>query len=389
MYSYNRGEMQIVYAREPFPTTVEGSIFLAGPTPRSPSVKSWRSEALDLLKQLGFTGHVFVPEPRDGKWSGDYDSQIEWEEKGLQRADCIAFWIPREMRTMPGLTTNDEWGTWKDSGKVLFGAPPDADSVRYQRVHAEKLSVPSFRDLEETLRAAVVRVSPGALRENGEVEVPLHIWRLPSFQAWYRSQCVAGNHLEGARALFTFRVGPGRTHTFLWVLHVNVFVAAEGRNKLNEVVLGRPDTSSVVLWHRGDQQEETEFLLVREFRSPARTSDGMVHELPGGSSSSNKLPEETAVEEVSEETGLTISPSRFAYHGVRQQVGTLSSFSTHLFSVELNSDEMKDVRANLDKVRGVVESSERTFVEVRTIGSLLRKYDTDWSTLGMVLSVLR
>ena len=42
---------------------IEGkkSIFLAGPTPRGENVISWRTEACQLLENLGFDGVVYVP----------------------------------------------------------------------------------------------------------------------------------------------------------------------------------------------------------------------------------------------------------------------------------------------------------------------------------------
>ncbi len=56
--------MEVVYARQPLPERVEASLFLAGPTPRSPATPSWRPEALRLLRELGFRGYVFAPEDR-------------------------------------------------------------------------------------------------------------------------------------------------------------------------------------------------------------------------------------------------------------------------------------------------------------------------------------
>ena len=38
------------------------SIFLAGPTPRSNDIKSWREEAIKILEQLEFEGIVYIPE---------------------------------------------------------------------------------------------------------------------------------------------------------------------------------------------------------------------------------------------------------------------------------------------------------------------------------------
>jgi hypothetical protein len=146
--------MLLVHAREPIPQ-IAPSIFLAGPTPRSQAVKSWRGEATQLLGQHGFDGMVLIPEPADGMWHEDYDAQIEWETEGLDKATCILFWIPRDMVTLPGLTTNDEWGYWKTSGKVVLGFPPHAVKVRYQEYYAKKHGIPCHLTLDGTVASAI------------------------------------------------------------------------------------------------------------------------------------------------------------------------------------------------------------------------------------------
>jgi 8-oxo-dGTP pyrophosphatase MutT (NUDIX family) len=382
--------MQVIYAQEPFPTTVRASIFLAGPTPRDKANPSWRPEALRLLEGEGFDGHVFVPEPRGGIWKGDYIGQVGWEEEGLNRADSVVFWIPRDMATMPGLTTNDEWGTWKDSGKAVFGAPEGAAHVRYQAHYAAKLGVPSFKTLPETLKAAMVMVGTGAERSGGACTVPLHIWKLESFQSWYKAQTSAGNRLDGLRVGWTFRVGLHRSITFLWVAHVDVFVASENRNKKNEFVIGRTDIATVVLWHRAPTLQDTEIALVKEFRSPARTPDAFIHELPGGSSKSTKPAIQTAIEEVSEEIGILLTPNRLKELGTRQLAGTLSSFSGTLFSAELTSPELTRLKmdAAAGVTRGVASDTEKTYVEVVKVGDLLKNSMADWSTIGMIFAAL-
>lgn len=147
--------MRARYAYEPIGGG--GSIFLAGPTPRGQSVPSWRPEALAVLGELGFGGEVYVPEPRDGRWTDDYAEQIDWEWAGLAAASCIVFWIPRDMASLPGLTTNVEWGMWAGSGKCVLGAPDQAEHVRYIRYMASRFGVPVFGDLRETLECAVKR----------------------------------------------------------------------------------------------------------------------------------------------------------------------------------------------------------------------------------------
>jgi hypothetical protein len=146
--------MQIVYAMQPIP---KGRIlFLAGPTPRSgTSAKSWRPAALDTIREIGFDGAVLVPEDENGVFHGDYCGQVDWETQGLIKANCIMFWVPRALPDMPGLTTNDEFGYWKASGKVVWGSPPDAVKVTYQRDYCGQHQIPCFLTMSSTCRAAV------------------------------------------------------------------------------------------------------------------------------------------------------------------------------------------------------------------------------------------
>jgi len=388
--NFHKGkQMQIIYAHESPPASFTKSIFLAGPTPRSQEVTSWRPEALHLLKEAGYDGVVFVPETADGKWRGNYVGQVKWEENCLHMSDCILFWVPRQMETMPALTTNDEWGTWKNSGKVVFGAPEEAVHVRYQRYYAEKLLVPHATTLKKTIQAALEMIGEGALRTNGEREVPLYIWQTTSFQQWYGAQRSAGNELRGARVEWTFRVGPQRKFVFFWALHVNVYIASEDREKTNEVVIARPDIATIVMYCRRETLDDTDIVLIREFRSPAATSDGFVWEIPGGSSfKPTGDPLALAADECREETGLTIEPSRMRHHKSRQLVATLSAHKAHLFSVEITDHELEWLRAQKGIAHGVLEDTERTYVELMKLGDIRQEVKVDWSMLGMILSVL-
>lgn len=109
------------------------SIFLAGPTPRKQEVPSWRPYAVEILEKLDFQGTVLIPE-REGGWAKtNYEDQAEWELAGLALCSKILFWVPREMVTMPALTTNVEFGYWlaKSPERVLYGRPDDAPSTKY------------------------------------------------------------------------------------------------------------------------------------------------------------------------------------------------------------------------------------------------------------------
>lgn len=381
--------MQVVHAHESAPEVLRGSIFLAGPTPRDAATPSWRPEALRLLAAAGFDGVVFVPEPRDGAWARDYHGQIAWEEAHLHMADVVLFWLPRELGRMPGLTTNDEWGVHKDSGKVVFGAPPGAEKVRYQQYYAERLRVPGGDSLEATIAAALAMVGEGAERRGGERCVPLHVWRTASFQAWYAALRAAGHRLDGARLEWLCRSGPGRRWLFMWALRVNVHIPGEARNKTSEVVIGRPDVAAVVMLRRDPDPLATQVVLVREFRSAARNARGMVLELPSGSSFDDSLPPlQVAAEEVHEETGLRVDAARLRAVGSRQVAATLLGHHAQLYTLELRDEELAWLVAHEGEQRGA-GGSERTYVEVRRLDELLASDELDWSTLGMILAVVR
>lgn len=152
--------MQVIWANQSTsPSIANQSIFLAGPTPRSADVRSWRPDAIALLRELGFTGVVFIPEDETGKWQHSYVEQVEWEEQALTAADVIVFWIPRQLETMPGFSTNVEWGTWHRSGKVVLGAPKDAPKMGYLRYYANKYDVPTADTLHDTLQNALDMIS--------------------------------------------------------------------------------------------------------------------------------------------------------------------------------------------------------------------------------------
>jgi 8-oxo-dGTP pyrophosphatase MutT (NUDIX family) len=388
------GSMTVVYAMETPPEQYEKSIFLAGPTPRSNEIISWRRKALSILQDWGYNGVVFVPEDRPDEYGvtafhGNYDGQVQWENTYLNMADCILFWIPRTMTGLPGLTTNDEWGYWKNSGKVILGIPDEAERCKYQAYWADELNVPLANTLTGTVRIAMDFVSDGALRSEGEREVPLYIWQTSSFQQWYAAHRGVGNRLCHAKVEWTFRVGPNREHMFLWAMHVDIYIAKEQRHKDNEFVIARPDISTIIAYRRGRSLDMTNVVLVREFRSPASNPTAFVWEAPGGSSfKPDMTPEVMASEEFHEETGLSLEADRFVFHEARQLASTLSAHQSHVFSVELTAEEIKALRASKDIAQGVDGDGERTFVEVQTLAEIRSRNYVDWSMLGMIMQVL-
>jgi 8-oxo-dGTP pyrophosphatase MutT (NUDIX family) len=248
---------------------------------------------------------------------------------------------------------------------------------------ATKLKVANYSTLDTTLEDAVKSIGEGSLRVGGEAQVPLLVWKHPTFQRWYKSQTSAGNRLDSARVLWTFRVGQQLDKVFFWCLHVNVWIASEQRSKTNEFVLSRTDLSYCVAY-RGDQ-----VVLVREFRSPVRNEAGFVYELAGGSSHNpNEDPLRVISHEVEEETGLSVDSDRFIQHETRQLVATLGAHVANLFSVELTQEELDQLKSDAGTVHGVFEDTEQTYVEIWSLKDILARQLVDWTTLGMILSVV-
>ena len=216
----------------------------------------------------------------------------------------------------------------------------------------------------------------------GEHQVPAEVWKAPHFQSWLQAQKGAGNRLDGYKSVFRFPEG-GRP--FFWAGHVNVYVASEDRNKVNEVVISRPDIMHIVLLYKHPgADDKVQAIMVREFRSPAATANGFILETPGGSSLKGEDPLAIASEELVEETGVRISPDRLVPIGTRQLMGTMSTHKAHVYAAQLNEDDMALVTEQLGKVHGNEGDSERTFVEIHDVAGLLSEEATDWSTLGMI-----
>jgi hypothetical protein len=158
--------LTLVYANDPLPEVP--SVFLAGPTPRSDDVPSWRPDAVgQLAAQWSGPGQlaVLIPEPPSGENWPYFDAQAEWETVARQAATAILFWIPRDLRTLPGFTTNVEFGLDVTTGRAVLGCPPDCPNPernRYLIWLAHRHGVPVTETLSATVASALALVAKSA-----------------------------------------------------------------------------------------------------------------------------------------------------------------------------------------------------------------------------------
>lgn len=380
--------MHIVFSNQELPSYISKSIFLAGPSIRDYTQKDWRHDALAILEQMNYTGTVFVPIPdvvfygQSPLKTGDYNTQISWEQSARSMADIIVFWIPRNIKNgMYGLTTNFELGEDLKTGKVVYGRPDHADKTRYLDM---VVGGPVFNDLSLLLNHAVSFLKDYE-RTGVEATIPSNVWSSKHFQTWYRLLKDAGNTLESFNVVSVYPESPGPL--FFFMAKVSVYVASEDRHKSNEVILGRPDISSVIPYYV-DEYGEKHILLVKEFRSPAVNNKGYVYEFPGGSAGSHECisAKKNACKELEEEAGLCISEERIEYVGVRQLASTFSIHQSHLYKVRMTSEEyllMKEYSES-QKVFEDDWGCERTFcvlINQKDIMSL----PVDYTTLGMLM----
>jgi hypothetical protein len=131
-------------------------------------VPSWRPTAIaELAAQWNAPEPlaVFIPESPGGLRAEHYDDQVDWETDARAAATAILFWIPRDVRTLPGFTTNVEFGLDVPTGKVVLGCPPDCPNPERNRylIHvAHRYGAPVCTTLPTTVSAALAIVATRA-----------------------------------------------------------------------------------------------------------------------------------------------------------------------------------------------------------------------------------
>ena len=380
------GEVITVYPGQEPPQAWDACVLIGSGQGTSVPAAPWQHEVITLLRDH-WTGDgrlvAFVAEPGGRERTDTGDELADWYGRAFDVADFAMFWWPDDVdpRLIPA-----NLAACRDNQRVVLGAPPDAPHHRYLLKYGADRAVITATTLAGIVGAALGAIGTGARRKAGEREVPLPVWRTESFQHWYSAQLSAGNTLLGARQVWTFGSGTDGRLPWYWALHVRIHVRAENRVKANEVVISRPDISAVVLYQPGASVDDATIVLVREFRSPASTPDGLVHELPGGSGAAGLDALAHAVRETTEETGLAIDSRRMRAHGSRQLAGTMSAHHAHLFSAEITGAELARLRATQSTPHGI--DDEQTWTEITTFAEIRRDRLVDWATLGMIAEAL-
>lgn len=389
--------MKIIYTQEAIPNQINKSIFLAGPSLRpNQSGISWRINALEILELLGYDGVVFVPEFRDGIFDDNFnwEHQVKWETKCLQIADNILFHINRNLSTeLYGLTTNDEWGYWKDSGKCVLSIVPNADKTEYQEWWAKQLKVPTYYDLYHSILHIINEQNEYEcdVRKDGERNIPLEIWSSNQFKSWYNDLKSNGNWISDSKVLKIHRM-PSNNKMFAYSLWLNIYIANEDRYKNNEFVFTRNDISSCVLYYPSESDDilDTKIVLVSEFRTPVSNKAGKVYEIPGGSSfKPNSDPFETIVDEISEECGFDANKDKIKEVNTRQIYSTLLTHKVHLYKYELDLVEYNKIKSNEGQIFGNIQDTERTMVHVKTLREILEQSIVDYSNIGQIFEAIK
>lgn len=75
----------------------------------------WASHWDELNGRNASNIALIIPEPDADVFHGDGNAQNEWEHLAIESCDVLMFWVPRDLETLPGFTTNVEFGYWLDT----------------------------------------------------------------------------------------------------------------------------------------------------------------------------------------------------------------------------------------------------------------------------------
>lgn len=399
--------LEVVYNRQEPPKMFSKSIYLAGTNiVEEDEVHTWRDRVIDILKAKKFDGCVFFPEEsrlyEDGDNSTAYPdpndlsglkAQTEWERTWMNAADAVLFWFPRNLKCL-GLTSNVEYGKYFSLPRVFVGSPFSAKNQDYNcylKVLNNMAEKKWYEDLETIVSSALDYIGVGSYRRDFERKIPLEIWTNQSFVSWkdQMERNDIGAKITDIEVIYEEPTSPGSKDVFLWTVRPTIYLEAEKRYKKGDIVCGRPDVCSIVIY---SDEEDPRIVLVKEFRPSIRNKEGYVLELPSGSYHGGAKGVRSALMELKEETGIDISWSQeqnAILVGERQQLPTLCANANIAHKMKVSSLEMFNIEDFVkDKTFGLEEETERTYVEIKRFSEILKEQRVDWTTLGIITQAL-
>lgn len=322
-------------------------------------------------------------------------------------SDIIISWVPRELKTMPALTTNIEFGEDLWTGKILYGRPDDAEKCRYlDKRWFEITNKEPFNSLEEILTEAINLLQNSIERTGIKKIVPSMNFGLDSFNNWFHHH---EKNIENIQTILNinsaetieynkFKI-PNLYPTekpFLNISRVRMKIENENRIKSNEIIISRPDINVIVPIYY-NKKKNIKLLLVNEFRVNVLNEKNYVKECPSGSSNTKRVGLDSAIEEMKEETGLEIAKERCIYVDSKQSFATLLTHKTHIWYVQLTKEEYKNIKKSIKekKIFGIDAEDNNTensgekihlsIVENKNI----YKENIDLNTLGIINSAIQ
>lgn len=167
--------MEIIYSLEDFDIN-KPSIFLAGPTARIDTdselgrgtVTEWRSKLLQELSaevvavidpEIDSQLQILIPENIQDNPDWTYSRQVSWEEKALKASTIIVFGLFRS-ESLPGFTSNIEFGKWFEIGKdkLVVGGNDWEGRNNYIKEYLNRNSM-VFHDKDSLVKEALKKLN--------------------------------------------------------------------------------------------------------------------------------------------------------------------------------------------------------------------------------------
>ena len=149
-----------IYANQRIPVSASKSIFLVGSTyyPNR-NIDSWRTTALNYLKNKDFKGYVFIPEI-ENSYETDltYNNHLEWEEHALKKADIIIFWLPNKLENLDIEYLKLGYLLAKFPEKLILVNMDNSRDNHYLKYYCDNLNIPQCSSLEETLNLVMEKL---------------------------------------------------------------------------------------------------------------------------------------------------------------------------------------------------------------------------------------